>query len=979
LDSPFDWEWVVIEQSMRGTLKLTGERQGRQLTWTVPLGILEDAEVRPNLPIELLTPYESGRDLFRQKRAAEAVDCWRWLAEHLQRPGGWRQSTWLYFRMASALIDFGIWDEAEAFLQEALAEAQDVRAKVSILDRMGESYLRQGRFAEAEEMNLAELRLKVATWGESLEIAQTEFQLGWVAHNQGVPMLTAEYFKQGFAIQQKLAPKSRVLAKSLFYLGRVAEEQGELETAEIYLHDSWQIFHNLAPDNLYTLASTNNLAGLYNLRGEWDLGEDLLRQALPLAMEVGKGTRVLATILSNLGDLSMIRGEAADAEDFYQRALGIFKNLMPDSENSAVLFRSLGELDVERGELKAAREHFQSGIAIMDRLMPFSKERALLLAELGNVNAKSGDLESAGRLLKESLAISQKLAPQSLLTGEILRLSASVLRRENRIVQAEEKLTSALEILEMQISHLGGSTERKGAFRADAGGIYRDAISIEIELGHQEKAFQLLERFRGQAFLSLLAERDLTFSSDIPPALDRERRRLHTLYDGNELRLATLDPDRDHAAIEALRSEQLHLRQEREETDAQIRRASPRLAAMIQPHSLNFEEVRAALDPGTVMLSYSVGEEETQLFIVTPGKDLAVKTLPLGEEALRKEVTHLRQRVEQVQSRTGLGAEGLDWASRHLYQELVGPAEPWIAAGGRILIVPDGPLHVLPFAALIRPSTPKGKGGRSWQYLVEWKPLHTALSGTVYAELQAHRRKSSDLPNSLQWVAFGDPWFPPHLAESRPQEPQEARLRSFSTRTGLHWQRLPESRREVSRIAELYPPAARRVYLDREATEERAKALGPETKIIHFATHAYVDDRSPLDSGLVLAIPEQFTEGHDNGLLQVWEIFESMRLDADLVVLSACETGLGEIRGGEGIIGLTRAFQFAGARSVLASLWRVDDKATAELMERFYHHLHVGEPKAEALRAAQLDLLRGKESAAAPYFWASMQLFGDWQ
>jgi CHAT domain-containing protein len=141
-----------------------------------------------------------------------------------------------------------------------------------------------------------------------------------------------------------------------------------------------------------------------------------------------------------------------------------------------------------------------------------------------------------------------------------------------------------------------------------------------------------------------------------------------------------------------------------------------------------------------------------------------------------------------------------------------------------------------------------------------------------------------------------------------------------------------------------------------------------------------VDDRSPFDSGLVLAIPEQFAEGHDNGLLQVWEIFQSVRLDADLVVLSACETGLGEIRGGEGIIGLTRAFQYAGARSVLASLWRVDDKATADLMERFYRHLRAGSPKDEALRAAQLEMLaRPGGSAAAPYFWASMQLFGDWR
>jgi CHAT domain-containing protein len=371
-----------------------------------------------------------------------------------------------------------------------------------------------------------------------------------------------------------------------------------------------------------------------------------------------------------------------------------------------------------------------------------------------------------------------------------------------------------------------------------------------------------------------------------------------------------------------------------------------------------------------------VGEEETQLFVVTPGRDLAVKTLPVGEEALRQEVTHLRQLVEQVRSRSGLGAGGLDWTSRHLYQMLVHPAEPWIAAGARILIVPDGPLHLLPFAALIRDTGAK-KGGRDWQYLIERKPIHVALSGTVYAELKERRRNGSAATSSTQWVGFGDPWFPPRLAQARPQETGETRLRSFSTRTGLHWQRLPESRREVERIAAFFPKAVRRVYVDREATEEQAKALGREARIVHFATHGFVDDRSPFDSGLVLAIPEQFTPGRDNGLLQVWEIFESVRLDADLVVLSACETGLGEIRGGEGIIGLTRAFQYAGARSVLASLWRVDDRATAELMERFYRHLRAGEPKDAALRSAQLELIAGFVKLRAPYFWAAMQLYGN--
>ena len=171
------------------------------------------------------------------------------------------------------------------------------------------------------------------------------------------------------------------------------------------------------------------------------------------------------------------------------------------------------------------------------------------------------------------------------------------------------------------------------------------------------------------------------------------------------------------------------------------------------------------------------------------------------------------------------------------------------------------------------------------------------------------------------------------------------------------------------------------MYLGAEATEERALSLGPEIRYLHFATHGVVDERLPLNSALVLAPPREPATAHPNGLLQAWEIFERLRIDADLVVLSACGSALGEEVGGEGLIGLTRAFQYAGARSVVASLWSVVDEATADLMVRFYRNLRAGQPKAEALRAAQVEGIRSRDDPAdaAPFFWAAFQVYGDWR
>jgi CHAT domain-containing protein len=196
-------------------------------------------------------------------------------------------------------------------------------------------------------------------------------------------------------------------------------------------------------------------------------------------------------------------------------------------------------------------------------------------------------------------------------------------------------------------------------------------------------------------------------------------------------------------------------------------------------------------------------------------------------------------------------------------------------------------------------------------------------------------------------------------------------------RGGYRFEPLPRSRQEVETIAGLYAPRSV-AFLGEQATEKHAISIGRDVPLIHYACHAYVNERFPLDSALVFTIPEKPKEGQDNGLLQAWEIFEKMRIDADLVTLSACETGLGKEMGGEGLIGLTRAFQYAGARSVLASLWKVEDASTAELMKRFYGYLKAGKTKDEALRLAQIDLIH-RPNSSQPRDWAAFDLMGDWK
>jgi CHAT domain-containing protein/Tfp pilus assembly protein PilF len=1062
LESPFDWQWLTIEQAPRGTVELRGERQGEPLVVQVPIGTW-NAAVRPVLPAELEELFRRGKELVVKGQVEEGVTCWQQLAE---RTGDWRLRTWAWLRIGAAWYAGSAEKTATAY-EAALRESRDPRSRSVVLETISEVLWDQVRLDEVEAYFRSIFELSKATWGESMQLARSTQLLGEIfifrshlatAPKQRDQLLAAaqEQMEEALVLQERWIPGQTT--SLLNELGLIAYYQGNVNKAEMYFDKSVSISALLQPVSRDMAEALLHLGEISLKRGELAKAQELCQRAWSATGHSPSPYSWIENILTTLGNVTILRGDLIEAEDYLRRALLLQSQMGAENLSTSDLLDSLGLVALQRIDLDSAQEYFEKSLQLRLRMAPGSQHAAMSLSLLGKVARERGDLESAERYFRESLAICEQYLERDVkvdnnLTGlaeiarergdlaavesyyhrslkykrltaskhillslgetalqlgrlkeaesylreylgsddtspstdsgyaDAFKVLANVLRRMGRLQEAARYADLSIESLEAQIDKLGGTQEAKGKVRGRRGDIYRDALRLQLELGRPQEAFHLLERFRAQAFLALLAERDLSFAGDLSPGLDEERRRLAASYDSNQLQLAALDPEKDGEAIEALQQEQVQLRRQRDEITVEMRRTAPRLAALQDPQALTLEQVREALDPGTVMLSYSAGKEQTHLFIVTRGRELQVKTLEVGRQALEQDVDRFRQLIDQTQAGSGLGAAGLAWFSRRLYSLLVEPAEPWIAAGDRIVLVPDGPLHLLPFAALTR------KDGR---HLVEWKPLSTVLSGTVLAELKKNRRDAAGAEtSSREWVAFGDPWFPPRLAQSRPEDIGEVRLRYLSTRAQLRWQRLPQSRREVEGIAALFPPDRRRTYLDREASEERAKAVGREARIVHFATHGYVDDRSPFDSGLVLSIPEELAEGRDNGLLQVWEIFENVRLDADLVVLSACETGIGEIRGGEGIIGLTRAFQYAGARSVLASLWRVEDEATAELMQRFYSHLHAGKAKDEALRAAQLELIRRplrvpdgrggwtERNAASPYFWAALQLVGD--
>ncbi len=768
-------------------------------------------------------------------------------------------------------------------------------------------------------------------------------------------------------------------------LARALFSQGDLSAArELFKRVSETRERILGNDHPATSVARLNLARILYALGDLGATEVLERGAL-IALERRLGSRHPETLMAraHLASTLYSQGDFKAALVLEEQVLKARERFFGADHPETSRARLNLALSLRaNGDIATARELVERAFDALEHFLGDNHPTTIkAMFNLAVSSELAGELDKAEKLYLRVLERQRKLIPQTLEHAIALEALAALRAQTRRPESSARLYLQALAALEGQIGRVGGSPDLQGAYRAQHAGVYRRAIEFFAATDRREEALRTLERYHGRSFLAMLNERELVFS-DVPEGLDRARRALAVRHDRIVQQMSDLDPILDQEEIQALAAERLALRQQYGKVGERIRRATPGTSVLQEPRPLSPQGVRRTLDPGTAILAYSVGKERTSLFVVRKEERPELHLLEIGEEKLGYYVEQLLKQTHGDWLRRAASRFAL---AKLLYKVLIEPAAASLADSERVLLIPDGPLHRLPFATLIR-ETEEAESG--WQYLIEWKPLHLVLSATVYAQLKGNRRELDDLTSdegTAALAAFGDPLFSP----SRTHE--DVRVR-FVADQHYRLNPLPYTRLEVEQIAGYYPAGQAFTYLGEDATEERVKALSAtDTKVVHFATHHYFVPYLPLDSFLALTIPGQIIEGRDNGLLQVWEVFERLRIEADLVVLSACESALGRAQAGEGLVGLTRAFQHAGARSVVASLWNVLDQTTTELMVRFYRHLQAGASKDEALRAAQIELIRepiGLENEdgqiqeldlSAPYYWGAFQIYGDWR
>ena len=373
---------------------------------------------------------------------------------------------------------------------------------------------------------------------------------------------------------------------------------------------------------------------------------------------------------------------------------------------------------------------------------------------------------------------------------------------------------------------------------------------------------------------------------------------------------------------------------------------APRLSAFRNPKVLDVGKAQSLLDSSSIVLAYSVGEKHSWLFVYSSEGELRCFGLKAGRKSLERAVDVFRGLIE---ARAEIPV--LQEAGEALYRLLLEPASSLLEGKTRLIIIPDGPLQILPFAALSIPEK------QSSAFFVE--RFSTAIVDSM--STLSLLRNGPPTPAGGSIVVFADPLIP--------DADRGVALRGGSVS-------LPASRREAVVVHKLFGKRVR-LWVGREATRDAALHLPEQTALLHFACHVRLDPRSPLDSAILLASPpvEDGAGMPEAGALPAWEIMERIRLDGALVSLSGCQTALGRRWPGEGLVGLTRAFQLAGARAVLASLWKVEDDSTAELMSIFYRAVSHGGALDESLREAQLQCLHPERSDRS--WWDELSRFLD--
>lgn len=806
------------------------------------------------------------------------------------------------------------------------------------------------------------------------------------------------HLEKALALSRGIDDRTGVIA-AMVALGTNALSLRENKTALRYFEDLLPLI--LAEGKTWSVGMDYQYLGwTYDNLGQYQKALEHYQLALDI-IETMMSDVPHPAILGSIGLAYLSLGDPAKALAYYEKSLDIFKTVQ-NKRGIGIAYHDIGQARVAMGEWEAALSNFERALAIhretkntrreVQTLLAIARVRAgradsaaalamfedalraarksgdprlegIALDEIGELHLRAGAVEKALDTYRAALAIQRTLGDRSKQAVSLFGIARGE-KLAGRLDEARAAIEECLDLAES----IRGEVEPRDlrlSFRALTADYYETQVEILMALHDRQpdaqwaaRALEASERGRARVMVETLQQLEASVPRGVDPKLhETQRALLARLADKEQSRVVLAAGKASAAALDAIDAEVRQIHVEMNEVRNRIRSSSPRYAALVAPDPPSLKRVRRELlDDQTALVEFALGGERSFLWVVTRDRPLAVHRLPRRKE--------IEAAALQAASLLGGGEQrktqrDVERALGRLGAMVLGDVDlpPRVR---RLVIVPDGALHYVPFAALSR------SGERA---LIQDYEISVAPSASTLLLLR-NLGRPFDYARDIAVIA--DPVF-------TRDDPRVTGRRDSNAGDGTRaarFTRLPATRWEAKAIATVAPAA--RVSLDFDARPDTILGgRAARASILHIATHAFPNAQDPDLSGIALSMVDRSGRTVD-GFVRLRDLY-GLTLDAELVVLSACRTAMGKDLRGEGIVGLVSGFMYAGTPRVIASYWDVKDRATAELMQHFYRSLLAeGKTPAAALRESQLAM-RGHSRWGSPYYWAAFALYGEWR
>jgi CHAT domain-containing protein len=708
----------------------------------------------------------------------------------------------------------------------------------------------------------------------------------------------------------------------------------------------------------------NNLSLVFWDIGELDRALEYLSKTLDIDRQL-KDEEGISIDLLNIGETYRRKGLLSEKRDDFISSLKYYNSSLEISKNNHYekleikALNNIGAVYSQLAEHGIALDYFKNGYEKAKRTNDI-EEMSILLTNLGIVYSSLGKYKESTQYYKEAISLALQFRGDKILWEAYLEI-ANVYKKQNIFIEALANYKNSISIIENVRSQINLEEYKAGYMGTDKRlEAYQNLLDLLVtvdNLNHKENygpdIFNFFERAKARAFLDSLEISNIEIKDGASQMLINQEAEI--MGDISRAYAELLTPQLSAEKKNSLNQNLESLENQLQTVKRKIREMSPAYAGLKYPEIITLKEAQEKLaDSETAFFAYSLGKEKSYAFVLTRHQ-FKVFPLPPVKELRNQIQAHLKAISDPA---------NLDFRTGYdLYMKLISPG--LVKGIKKIIIIPDDFLYFLPFETLLRQNN-----NQSWlieEYKISYSPSLSSLREII------QRKKDLGIKAKQDLLAIGDPDYGTFEATSQGEKNNTDLSSNYGLSSDFKLNRLQYSGLEIDKIASLFPRNKIKILEKDLASEETLKAQNLRGyKIIHFATHGLIDDKKPARSAIVLKLDQ---DPQEDGFLQMREIF-NLKLNADLVTLSACQTGGGQLIRGEGIEGLSRAFFYAGASSVLMSLWAVNDQATYQLMERFYSHLRSSESLTSALQKAQVEMI-DSGTLSHPYYWAGFIISGN--